>query len=274
MSGETEKDVSGWTTDTLKMYVDGRLDEARTARDARLLDLRHHVDDTDKSMLAHVDHADGAITKLIDLSTQKGDTAVEALRTFMAGHHAMDEQRFMAQEKAITKAETSMIERFASVNEFRGTLQDQAAQFITRAEHSATERNVDILRVESAAFHASVTGYERQSSVERGQLDKRLESMNEFRAQLKDQATTFVTRNESSVLENAMRTELNRLSNLIGKTVPREETQAVRDRFEGRIKMLEEKGANLDGKMWAFGGIFTIANIVLSWWLSASHAVH
>lgn len=55
------------------------------------------------------------------------------------------EQRFMdsgtavnaalqAAEKAVTKAEAASEKRFESVNEFRGTLTDQARTFIPRAE--------------------------------------------------------------------------------------------------------------------------------------------
>lgn len=299
MSGETERDVSGWTTDTLKAYTDGRLRELLENREARLNDFRRHVDDIDAAqkqslelnvaaLRDHLDQADIAIKHeldrasllehdhvrtLIDLGSQKAETSTLALRNLMVGHHAMDEQRFLAQEKAILKAENSMIDRFSSVNEFRGTLQDQAATFLSRAEHSVLERQVDSLRVEFAAFTTGATAYERQASVERGQLDKRLENMNEFRSQLKDQAATFLTRNESVVIEASMRGEINRLNELVIKSVPRQENQAVHDRTDQRIKALEENRANLDGKMWAFGGIFTIANIVLSWWLSSSHVI-
>jgi hypothetical protein len=42
-----------------------------------------------------------------------------------------------ASEKAILKAETATEKRFEAVNEFRQTLSDQAAQFMTRAEAEA-----------------------------------------------------------------------------------------------------------------------------------------
>jgi hypothetical protein len=47
-----------------------------------------------------------------------------------------------ASEKAINKAEVATERRFESVNEFRTTLSDQAANFITRSEaEAATARN-------------------------------------------------------------------------------------------------------------------------------------
>ena len=42
--------------------------------------------------------------------------------------------RFSETQRAIDKAESSMNERLASMNEFRATLKDQSAKFITREE--------------------------------------------------------------------------------------------------------------------------------------------
>lgn len=52
-----------------------------------------------------------------------------------------------ASEKAIGKAEIANENRFRGVNEFRQTLSDQAAQFMTRTEAIAlTERNTERIR--------------------------------------------------------------------------------------------------------------------------------
>jgi Flp pilus assembly protein TadB len=74
------------------------------------------------------------------------------------------QQRFEAQTKAIdaallaakeavTKAENATEKRFESVNEFRDTLSDQAATFITRVEYASLEKRVTELatRQENAA---------------------------------------------------------------------------------------------------------------------------
>lgn len=53
---------------------------------------------------------------------------------------AMDEKTSLAltaSEKAVTKAETSTEKRFDAVNEFRGTLSDQATNLLPRAEAAA-----------------------------------------------------------------------------------------------------------------------------------------
>lgn len=53
-----------------------------------------------------------------------------------------------AQKEAVAKAETANEKRFESVNEFRGQLNDQAAQFLPRAEFD-TAHNALIDKVES-----------------------------------------------------------------------------------------------------------------------------
>jgi hypothetical protein len=56
-----------------------------------------------------------------------------------------------ASEKAIGKAEIATERRFESVNEFRQTLTDQAAQFMTRTEALAlTDRNTERIHEQGA----------------------------------------------------------------------------------------------------------------------------
>lgn len=72
-----------------------------------------------------------------------------ALDRLMAARFAsMDEKTTLAlssADKAVSKAEIATERRFEGVNEFRQTLSDQAAQFVTRREfeslrHAGTER--------------------------------------------------------------------------------------------------------------------------------------
>lgn len=69
----------------------------------------------------------------------------EYIEALLSAKELRDEQRFQAQsaaitaamgaaEKAVTKAEAAAERRFESVNEFRATLSDQAATFVTRTE--------------------------------------------------------------------------------------------------------------------------------------------
>jgi hypothetical protein len=51
-----------------------------------------------------------------------------------------------ASEKAIMKAETATEKRFEAVNEFRQTLSDQAANFVTRELHDQLEKDIQAIR--------------------------------------------------------------------------------------------------------------------------------
>ena len=48
-------------------------------------------------------------------------------------------------------------------------------------------------------FEVRVTALEKATTLAAEQMDKRLEGMNEFRGQLKDQGATFLTRNEYAI---------------------------------------------------------------------------
>jgi len=118
------------------------------------------------------------------------------------------EKRFMSEvgdiEKNTALARVQMEKRLEGMNEFRDQLKDQAGTFIPRSE--VEQRFSDIYscvkRMETAV--ATVNGKMSQDDVFRGQLDKRLESMNEFRLQLKDQASTFLSRAEYDINHKAI----------------------------------------------------------------------
>lgn len=65
-------------------------------------------------------------------------------------------------EKALIKAETATEKRFDSVNEFRGTLADQATRLLPRAEydvqHRALEQKVEINENRISALQREISG--------------------------------------------------------------------------------------------------------------------
>jgi hypothetical protein len=68
------------------------------------------------------------------------EVADERDRRYEERFRAMDEKTSLAltaSEKAVTKAETATEKRFDAVNEFRGTLSDQAANLLPRGEANA-----------------------------------------------------------------------------------------------------------------------------------------
>src|ERR1700730_627887 len=62
------------------------------------------------------------------------------------------EEKITARDRALTVAMATMDVRLDGMNEFRNTLRDQAAQFVTRDEyltgHAAVVRNAEIMRID------------------------------------------------------------------------------------------------------------------------------
>lgn len=97
-AGETEKDPSGWTTDTLQVHLQRQIDDMH-----RMLNERYATQ-----------------TKAVDAA-------------FAAAKQAVD-TALLSAEKAVNKAEDAANARFEAVNEFRAQLADQASTFMPRVE--------------------------------------------------------------------------------------------------------------------------------------------
>ena len=99
--------MSGWTFETLRIYIESRLADMHDALQERY---ETQIKATDKAFAAQ-------------------QTAMEAA--------------LAAQEKAVEKANAAGEKRFDSVNEFRAQLTDQAATFMPRQESEMTHRAMD-----------------------------------------------------------------------------------------------------------------------------------
>lgn len=110
MSGETEANVSGWTTDTLRAYIERLISE----HDRRFTDL-----------MAAKDLRDG----------QRFDAQQLALRDALAAQEKAVNTALMNAQTAVQKAEMAAERRFEAQNEFRAQLGDQARTFLPRLEY-------------------------------------------------------------------------------------------------------------------------------------------
>lgn len=108
MSGETETNVSGWTTDTLH----GLMISLFAEHEARHQQRYNHIEE----MLHERDVR----------FNQRFEAQQQALYAALA-----------SQQQAVDKAEVADARRFDSVNEFRGQLNDQVTTFISRTEVKA-----------------------------------------------------------------------------------------------------------------------------------------
>jgi hypothetical protein len=86
-----------------------------------------------------------------------------------------------------------------------------AEKFVTKVESDGIRE----------IFEVKIRSVERATTVASASMEHRLEGMNEFRAQLKDQVATFVSRDEFSI---------------------------VRDKIDSDVRILRESKAAIDGK--------------------------
>jgi hypothetical protein len=117
MSGETENDVSGWTTDTLHRHLIARIDNLEKRLEERDQDSKRAIE---REFDAHR-----------VLTSVQIESAEKAVSTALA-----------SAEKAVQKAETANEKRFESVNEFRAQLTDQASLFLPRTEYASNHENL------------------------------------------------------------------------------------------------------------------------------------
>lgn len=114
----------GWTVNTLRVYLERRIDDLNTKLEERY----------------------ATQTRAVERALEAQQTAMAAALT--AAETAVSKALESA-EKAVSKAEVAAEGRFAAVNEFRGQLADQAATLMPRAEsmsrHDAAAEKIDDL---------------------------------------------------------------------------------------------------------------------------------
>lgn len=187
-------------------------------------------------------------------------------------------ERFAARDLALTMAVTSMEKRLDSMNQFREALRDQAARYFTRDEyaagHATVVEAVAAVQVSLSAYVVRVDEIDKTSAIDRAQLEKRLETMNEFRAAMKDQAGTFVTRSEVDAFIAVRDADIKRIEIKLVDLVPRVDIEGADARLDARLKSVETKLATWDGRLWALGTVFLLVNVFVSWFLSQGHVGH
>lgn len=147
VSGETESEVSGWTTDTLREHTNVQINDLRT-----MLDERYATQ-----------------TKALDAAFLAQQTAMQTALT--AAEKAV-QTALESAEKAVTKAEVAAEKRFEAVNEFRGQLSDQAALFLQRSEADIRFAALDEKVGSRADGNAArITDLERRANLISGEND-------------------------------------------------------------------------------------------------------
>jgi hypothetical protein len=181
------------------------------------------------------------------------------------------DEKFRARDLALVVALETLNKRLDGMNEFREALRDQNSRYVARTEylttHEALTRSYDQLRIEVTAAGVRVEQTDKAASVDRASLDKRLDAVNEFRVQLRDQTSTFLIRNEYLTAHEAMASDIRRLELSAVGSIGKED----HEKLEDRVKNNETQLANWNGRMWALGTVFLLVNVFVSWYLSAMH---
>jgi hypothetical protein len=166
---------------------------------------------------------------------------IEASATRLEDLRAMLQERYATQTKAVDAA-------FLAQQTAMQTALTAAETAVTKALESAEKA---VVKAETAA-------------------EKRFESVNEFRAQLADQASTFMPRIEAEARIAVNIEKIDAIAADVAKMIPRTEALAYKDHNAGRISDLENrlnrsdgKGAGLNaGWLYALGALAALGTLV------------
>jgi hypothetical protein len=188
------------------------------------------------------------------------------------------DEKFRSRDTAVNVAIAALNVRLNGMNEFRETLHDQATRFVTREEylagHSAVGHDIGEARIALSKWSARAEEAERYAASERAGLDKRLESVNEFRNQLKDQASTFVTRKELDLMISFITADTRRLEAATAAGVRLVDMNAALERGNERLKIIETRSNNSEARLWPLAIFFLFVNGALSWLMFNIHLAH
>lgn len=203
---------------------------------------------------------------LRDYIDQRLDAAEHALT--LARQILADQviDKFEASQLAIAKAESSINGRLGTTDSTLAAVALRAEGFITRIELSELlsrfdDRNAQNVQTQIGELDAKsqlrLTGSQREFDVWRDGLnerlslintatekaaeamDRRLEGMNEFRQQLRDQSSQFVTRVELESQSGASEQDHNRIRDALAQAATRIELAAIAEKMDGQQSVID-----------------------------------
>ena len=115
---------------------------------------------------------------------------------------------------------------------------------------------------------------EKATTVAAYGLDRRLEGMNEFRDQLRDQTSTFITRNEHDIVIQRLGDDIKYMREQFGNLFSRKEYEVSMANVSSDIRILRESKATLDGKASQLSANIALTISVIGIMLSLFGVVH
>jgi hypothetical protein len=94
-------------------------------------------------------------------------------------------------------------------------------------------------------------------------LDKRLEGMNEFREQMNDMASKFITRSDVESTIKYMSERISSSEATVSNCISRQEMNTNQTAVSERVSTLEKFSANTQGRMWVIAAVVVIMEIAL-----------
>jgi hypothetical protein len=94
-------------------------------------------------------------------------------------------------------------------------------------------------------------------------LDKRLESMNEFRQQINDMASKFITRSDVESSLKYINENIAANDDSINKCVTRQEMTATQTATNERLSSLEKFSNNTQGRMWVIAAVVVVLELAM-----------
>lgn len=128
------KGASGWTPDILREFFANQMLERKGAVDDRLTELEAQFH---RGFTAAQDLFDRTIAQMDLRYQQRFDAQGEAVAAALVSAEKAVNSALVAADRAVAKAEIAAEKRFEAVNEFRGTLADQASMLLPRSEADA-----------------------------------------------------------------------------------------------------------------------------------------
>jgi phosphoribosyl-AMP cyclohydrolase len=206
------------------------------------------------------------IEKLFDVKIQAVDKvlsqAVEDLDKRFAASAKHTIELAESVQRATDTAAIALDKRLETMNEFRSTMSDQTASFFTRQEHEAWSKGIEtnlkelrensFTKSEHVAYERGVESHnkaladtqQKATDIQALALDKRLETMNEFRATLSDQAINFYTRQEHDTWAKNIEADLKVLRE---SHYTKSEHDSYAHSVEVDLRMLRESRAEIGG---------------------------
>lgn len=245
MAGETKKSVSGWTTDTLHAQMLMLAAEQEKRDNQRFEDIQVAI----KAALAAAEKGLVGVDKQVE---QRVAAVERGYQSAVSDADRRYEQRFAASQTAMTAAFAAAEK---AVDKALAAQEKAVETALTAAEKAVDVRAVSSERefhehLEQVRHETSTAFLASDRAITKAELanEKRFDGVNEFREQLRAQATTFIARSEALLLSDRNTERINEMARLLATYASRADVEAQSTRNSDRIAELTDRINRNEGR--------------------------